>query len=251
MNRDPSAIPVPGPFPIPVRRRDPGEVRERLRSGPLPPDLADVIAADLTPEGSPASDALQALSSPAELARWAEVHHGDHPEWIEELRRLLPQAASYQVVTVRLNDLPRPDREHLERLLSGLVSVPVLADVQAEAAKAHAKHGDNSMHGERYSSVQRLSILAEEGCQEVSEAAVAWALDLLIRNSLLNASVGRLAHELNEDIQADGSHGPGVGEGRPEHLYTELIQTAAMACSWAQRLHELMASRPASEESGT
>jgi hypothetical protein len=32
----------------------------------------------------------QALSSPAELARWVEVHHGDHREWVGELRSLLP-----------------------------------------------------------------------------------------------------------------------------------------------------------------
>jgi len=39
------------------------------------------------------SEFEQALSSPAELARWVEVHHGDHPEWVEELRRLLPVPA--------------------------------------------------------------------------------------------------------------------------------------------------------------
>jgi hypothetical protein len=34
----------------------------------------------------------QSLSSPAALARWVEVHHGDHPEWVDELRGLLPSA---------------------------------------------------------------------------------------------------------------------------------------------------------------
>jgi NTP pyrophosphatase (non-canonical NTP hydrolase) len=34
----------------------------------------------------------EALSSPAELARWVETHHGDHPEWVDELRSLLPRA---------------------------------------------------------------------------------------------------------------------------------------------------------------
>jgi hypothetical protein len=34
----------------------------------------------------------QVLSSPAELARWVEVHHGDHPEWVSQLRSLLPAA---------------------------------------------------------------------------------------------------------------------------------------------------------------
>jgi hypothetical protein len=38
-----------------------------------------------------AAEAGQALSSPAELARWVEIHHGDHPEWVAELRALLPR----------------------------------------------------------------------------------------------------------------------------------------------------------------
>jgi hypothetical protein len=154
-----------------------------------------------------------------------------------------PGSPASEAVTVQLNELPRPDRDHLETLLSGLVSLPVFADAAAEATRAHARHGENSMAGDRYTSVQRLSILAEEGCEEVSEAAVGWALDLLIRNGQLSGVIGAIAHELNSDIQSDGSSGPGVGEGRPEHLYTELIQTAAMALTWAQRIRELLARR--------
>jgi hypothetical protein len=45
------------------------------------------------PGGDDRLEALQALSSPAELARWVEACHGDHPEWVDELRSLLPRAA--------------------------------------------------------------------------------------------------------------------------------------------------------------
>ncbi len=51
----------------------------------------------------------QALSSPAELARWVEVHHGDHPEWADELRALLPVSPS------RWDPVP-----HLAALIDGL-----------------------------------------------------------------------------------------------------------------------------------
>jgi len=33
----------------------------------------------------------QVLSSPSELARWVETNHGDHIEWVDELRELLPR----------------------------------------------------------------------------------------------------------------------------------------------------------------
>lgn len=41
-------------------------------------------------EPKPAPELAQVLSSPAELARWVEASHGDHPEWVDELRALLP-----------------------------------------------------------------------------------------------------------------------------------------------------------------
>lgn len=50
-------------------------------------------SAENCPEGGHEPEA-QALSSPAELARWVEVNHGDHPEWVDELRALLPRGDS-------------------------------------------------------------------------------------------------------------------------------------------------------------
>lgn len=80
-----------------------------------------------------------------------------------------------------------------------------LSAVQAEATRAHLKHGEYSMLGPHYSSGDRLAILVEE--------------------------VGEVAHELTYD-----QGGPGVGEGRRDELVKELIQVAAMALTWVEHL---------------
>lgn len=88
----------------------------------------------------------------------------------------------------------------------GLVlSELTLSAIQAEATRAHLKHGEHSMLGKHYSSGDRLAILVEE--------------------------VGEVAHELTYD-----QGGPGVGAGRRDELVRELIQVAAMAASWVEFL---------------
>ncbi|HUK72221.1 MAG TPA: hypothetical protein VLW50_26215 [Streptosporangiaceae bacterium] len=84
-------------------------------------------------------------------------------------------------------------------VLSGLT----LAAIQAEATRAHIKHGEHSMLGTAYSSGERLAILMEE--------------------------VGEVAHELTYDQG-------GAGEGRRDELVKELIQVAAMAATWIEYL---------------
>jgi hypothetical protein len=78
-----------------------------------------------------------------------------------------------------------------------------LSAIQAEATRAHLKHGEHSMLGKKYSSGDRLAILVEE--------------------------VGEVAHELTYD-----SGGP--GGGRRDELVKELIQVAAMAATWVEFL---------------
>jgi hypothetical protein len=101
--------------------------------------------------------------------------------------------------------------EHMRRDVmanwnDSLVLSPLtLNAIQAEATRAHLKHGEHSMLGTRYSSGDRLAILVEE--------------------------VGKVAHELTYD-----QGGPGVGEGRRDELVKELIQVAAMAASWVEHL---------------
>lgn len=80
-------------------------------------------------------------------------------------------------------------------VLSGLT----LDAIQAEATRAHTKHGPNSMLGTGYSSHERLAILVEE--------------------------VGEVAHELTYDQSGDASA-----------LVKELIQVAAMAATWIEYL---------------
>ena len=80
-------------------------------------------------------------------------------------------------------------------ILSGFT----LEAIQAEATRAHHKHGEYSMLGTRYSSGDRLAILVEE--------------------------VGEVAHELTYDQG-----------GRRDELVKELIQVAAMAATWAEFL---------------
>lgn len=72
-----------------------------------------------------------------------------------------------------------------------------LSAIQAEATRAHAKHGDKSMLGPHYTSGDRLAILVEE--------------------------VGEVAHELTYDQDGDR-----------DKLVKELIQVAAMAASWVE-----------------
>jgi hypothetical protein len=93
------------------------------------------------------------------------------------------------------------------------MSPPVLAlseltlgAIQAEATRAHLKHGEFSMCGPHYSASDRLAILMEE--------------------------VGEVAHELTYD-----QGGPGVGHYDKDRLEKELIQVAAMAASWIEQLN--------------
>jgi NTP pyrophosphatase (non-canonical NTP hydrolase) len=75
--------------------------------------------------------------------------------------------------------------------------------IQAEATRAHLKHGEHSMMGRSHTGDRRLAILMEE--------------------------VGEVARELN-DAEIDG---------RPADRYSlvkELIQVAAMAASWIEFL---------------
>jgi hypothetical protein len=84
--------------------------------------------------------------------------------------------------------------------LPGLVLSPLtLNAIQAEATRAHLKHGEHSMLGPHYSSGDRLAILVEE--------------------------VGEVAHELTYDQDGDRSK-----------LVKELIQVAAMAATWIEYL---------------
>jgi hypothetical protein len=111
-----------------------------------------------------------------------------------------------------------------------------VAAIQAEATRAHARHGAYSMLSPSYTSGQRLAILAEEVGEAQDEAlreahAVAYALEQLGRASALGVALGRVGHELTYD-----AGGPGVGEGRREQLVRELIQVAAMAASWVEYL---------------
>lgn len=87
----------------------------------------------------------------------------------------------------------------------GLVLSPLTLDaIQAEATRAHLRHGEHSMLGRHYSSGDRLAILVEE--------------------------VGEVAHELTYD------QGGPIDVGRRDELVKELIQVAAMAASWVEYL---------------
>lgn len=80
-------------------------------------------------------------------------------------------------------------------VLSGIT----LSAVQAEATRAHLRHGEHSMLGPNYTSGDRLAILVEE--------------------------VGEVAHELTYDQDGDR-----------DKLVKELIQVAAMALTWVEHL---------------
>ena len=86
--------------------------------------------------------------------------------------------------------------------LSGLT----LNAIQAEATRAHLRHGDYSMLSPHYSASDRLAILMEE--------------------------VGEVAHALTY-----GQGGPGVGRYDKDKLEKELIQVAAVAATWIEQLN--------------
>jgi hypothetical protein len=96
----------------------------------------------------------------------------------------------------------------------GVLSPRVLADVQAEADKAHAKHGDQSLLGDQ-SDGRKLAALMEEG-GEAAEVGLVLAL---------MASIGKVGRSLTYDQQRT-----------PADLYKELIQTANVALTWAEKM---------------
>ena len=95
----------------------------------------------------------------------------------------------------------------------------VFGQVLEEFWRAKDKHGEKTMDGPGYTSEQRLAILVEEG-GEVSEE---------VANAALQAIIGRVGHALTYDQ-------PGVEGGHLGRLHKELIQTAAMAVTWASTL---------------
>jgi hypothetical protein len=90
-------------------------------------------------------------------------------------------------------------------------------EVEHARAKAHAKHGDDSIEGLDASDPRWLAILVEEG-GETSEA------NLLAWNALLQARIGRVAHEQTYD--ATGS------------LRSELVDVLAVASAWLDALDD-------------
>jgi hypothetical protein len=107
---------------------------------------------------------------------------------------------NYAIVPTLPPPVPRPDPEPFPDLV---LSQLTLDAIQAEATRAHLRHGANSMLGTGHSHGDRLAILTEE--------------------------TGEVARELNEariggrDIDRD-------------HLVTELTQVAAMAATWIEAL---------------
>lgn len=82
----------------------------------------------------------------------------------------------------------------------------VYEEIRAERDRAHAKHGDKSMEGWAPNSLMRYTILAEE--------------------------VGEVAKEINDAaLFNDGLNYPA--------LRKELIQVAAMAAAWADKIEGL------------
>jgi NTP pyrophosphatase (non-canonical NTP hydrolase) len=103
-----------------------------------------------------------------------------------------------------------------------VLSPLTLNAIQAEATRAHLKHGEHSMLGPQYTAHERLAILAEEA-GEVSEEAEVLIAGLL--NARLQSAIGRVAHELTYDQRDDR-----------DKLVKELIQVCAMAASWIEYL---------------
>ena len=115
-----------------------------------------------------------------------------------------------------------------EEQVSDLVLSDLTLDaIQAEATRAHLKHGDQSMLGASHSNEDRYAILAEEAA-EATDEALAVALGLLVSAGLLAGKTGAVARELNE-----------IRLGNRDdftELVKELIQVAAMAASWVEAL---------------
>jgi NTP pyrophosphatase (non-canonical NTP hydrolase) len=89
-----------------------------------------------------------------------------------------------------------------------ILSDLTLSAIQAEATRAHLRHGYNSsMFNAQYGDRQRLAILTEE--------------------------VGEVAHELNELVLGNLSR-----QKYRENLEKELIQVAAMAATWIEAMND-------------
>ena len=114
-----------------------------------------------------------------------------------------------------------------------VLSELTLSAIQAEATRAHLKHGEFSMLGPHHSAADRLSILAEEAGEAADEAmALAQAHVLTVKSGQLLSALGRVAHQLTHD------QGGGIGYADKDKLEKELIQVAAMAATWVEQLNE-------------
>jgi NTP pyrophosphatase (non-canonical NTP hydrolase) len=99
--------------------------------------------------------------------------------------------------------------------VGGHFGTEVYAEVAAERERAHVKHGRTSMESSPVRGYRRLAILVEE--------------------------VGEVAKEFNE-----AEHRGGLDQLDLVLLRKELIQVAAMAAAWADRLGFELSSRPES-----
>lgn len=88
-------------------------------------------------------------------------------------------------------------------------------EIEQARAKAHAKHGENSIEGITADDPRWLSILTEEGGETSEAALLAW-------NALLQARIGRVAHEQTYDATGD--------------LRGELVDVLAVASAWLDAL---------------
>jgi hypothetical protein len=88
-------------------------------------------------------------------------------------------------------------------------------EIEQARAKAHAKHGQNSIEGITAADPRWLSILSEEGGETSEATLLAW-------NALLQARIGRIAHEQTYD--ATGS------------LRGEIVDVLAVASAWLDAL---------------
>lgn len=94
----------------------------------------------------------------------------------------------------------------------------IYGEIAAERARAHAKHAETSMESAPVDEMYRAVILGEE-VGEVSE--IAWAV-------ALSAKFGYVQKVMN-----DGRHDESTDLAK---LRKELIQVAAMAAAWADRI---------------
>lgn len=110
-----------------------------------------------------------------------------------------------------------------------VLSELTLSAIQAEATRAHLRHGDKSMLGPYYTDPERLAILAEEAgeaTEEIKKLSVLIQLGMMSTDMLI--AIGRVGHALTYDQD--------VNEVR-EKLEKELIQVAAMAATWIEQLN--------------